>query len=257
MQSRIKYLSNNHNYHTVKLIENLKNINYEDIPIYIICYNNGFMVKDTVEALQSKFKNPLIVINNASNSPGTKLILDELKKQGIKISDQENNKGHKIINEIEILHKDSYFIITDPDLELQNLPKNTIKILHDLSKCFDKSRKIGLALRIDEVNDIINNEIVEWEKQFWNNRIQYDNYEIYNADIDTTFHLQSPIPKMYHKYEDNNIRLAGDYTIRHLPWHKSYIQKMKKENYEEYFNDKNKSSSYQGIIQKFWKLNRE
>ena len=79
MQSRIKYLTNNQNYHTFRLIENLQNIDYETIPIYIICFNNGFMVKNTVEALKSKFQNPLIVINNASDSPGTKLILDKLK----------------------------------------------------------------------------------------------------------------------------------------------------------------------------------
>jgi hypothetical protein len=258
MQSRIKYLTNNQNYHTFRLIENLQNIDYETIPIYIICFNNGFMVKNTVEALKSKFQNPLIVINNASDSPGTKLILDKLKKKGIKILDQEHNKGHGIICEIETQHQDSYFIITDPDLELNYLPDNTIQVLFEISKIYQKSKKIGLALRIDEVDDIIDNErIINHEKQFWNDIIQYNNYEVYNADIDTTFHLQSPLPKVVYSNHDSNIRLAGEYTVRHLPWHKSYIQKMKKEDYEEYFNDKNKSSSYQGVIQNFWKLNRE
>ena len=143
-------------------------------------------------------------------------------------------------------------------MELNYLPDNTIQVLFEISKIYQKSKKIGLALRIDEVDDIIDNErIINHEKQFWNDIIQYNNYEVYNADIDTTFHLQSPLPKVVYSNHDSNIRLAGEYTVRHLPWHKSYIQKMKKEDYEEYFNDKNKSSSYQGVIQNFWKLNRE
>ena len=262
MHSRIKYLSNNqkyfNNYHTVRLIENLQNINYETIPIYIICFNNGFMVKNSVEALKSKFKNPLIVINNASGSKSTISILEELKRKGITILDQSHNKGHGIIWEIETLHQESYFIITDPDLELNYLPEDSIKVLFDISKRYQKSKKIGLALRIDEPNDIIDSErIINHEKQFWNNRIQFDNYEVYNADIDTTFHLQSPLPKVIYSNNESNIRLAGPYTVRHLPWHKGYIQKMEKEDYEDYFNDKNKSSTYQSYIQNFWKLNKE
>jgi hypothetical protein len=256
MHSRIKYLSQS--YQTNKLIENLQSIDYNNIPIYIICFNNGFMVKDTVKALKSKFKNPLIIIDNASDSKNTISILEELKRDGVSILVQPYNKGHRIIDEIETLHRQSYFIITDPDLELNYLPHDTIKILFDISKRYQKSKKIGLALRIDEDYDIIDSEkIINHEKQFWNPKISFDNHEVYYADIDTTFHLQSPIPKVIYPNHDTNIRLAGPYTVRHLPWHKSYIQKMKKEDYEEYFNDKNKSSSYQSVIQNFWRLNKE
>ena len=117
------------NYQFNKLCSQIKNTNYETIPIYLICFNNGFMVKNSVEILKNKFKNPIIILDNASDSIKTKKILQELKDQNVQVLHQSNNKGHFIIKEIESLHKDSYFIITDPDLELNYLPEDTIKIL--------------------------------------------------------------------------------------------------------------------------------
>lgn len=257
--SRSKF--NSINYQTSKLINNLQNVNYEDIPIYIICYNNGFMVNNTVLALKSKFKNPIIILDNASDSQKTKDILKELKNSGIKVLHQSKNKGHVIIREIEVIHKNSYFIITDPDLELNFLPEDTIKVLFDVSNHFKKTKKVGLALRIDEKDDIFDiddNKIINWEKQFWENKTDYRNYDVYYSDIDTTFHLQNPIAKIYNQTNNFlNIRIAGQYSVRHLPWHKSYIEKMSKDNFDEYFNDKNISSSwYHAFKDKNWKVKK-
>jgi hypothetical protein len=246
------------NYYINRFFNNLKQFNHEDIPIYIICYNNGFMVKDCVISLKNKFKNPIIILDNASDSQKTLNILNELKSNGISVNHQTHNKGYKIINEIENLHKDSYFIITDPDLELKYLPDDTIKKLFEISNHFEKSKKVGLALRIDEIDDIFDlddNKIINWEKKFWDYKISYNNLELYHADIDTTFHLQNPISKKYNQTDPfQNIRLAGDYAVRHLPWHKSYIQSISKEDFDEYFNEKNNSSSwYQVFKNENWK----
>ena len=248
------------NYQFNKLCSQIKNTNYETIPIYLICFNNGFMVKNSVEILKNKFKNPIIILDNASDSIKTKKILQELKDQNVQVLHQSNNKGHFIIKEIESLHKDSYFIITDPDLELNYLPEDTIKILFEVSNFFDRTKKVGLALRIDDETDMFDfdNRILNVEKKFWNDRVVYKNYELYYADIDTTFHLQNPIAKMHNKTDTfQNIRVAGNYSVKHLPWHKSYIESMKEDDFNEYFNDKNLSSSWYSFFKNFnWKVKK-
>ena len=57
--------------------------------------------------------------------------------------------------------------------------------------------------------------IYDWEKQFWNDRFTHNKYyELYLADIDTTFALLNKnIP-----YQEC-IRVAGDFTAKHLPWY--------------------------------------
>ena len=65
-------------------------MNYFEIPIYIICHNNGFMVKDMVIDLKSKFLNPIVIIDNASDSKITIDILKELEQiKNVKIKPKE------------------------------------------------------------------------------------------------------------------------------------------------------------------------
>jgi len=59
-----------------------------------------------------------------------------------------------------------------------------------------------------------NKTIYEHEKTFWEKKIE-DIYELYEADIDTTFCLVNK------KGEYNKkIRIAGNFTAKHLPWYK-------------------------------------
>jgi hypothetical protein len=57
--------------------------------------------------------------------------------------------------------------------------------------------------------------IVEWESQFWRQRIPHSSLEIYLARIDTTFHLFNKQGRA-----DIQFRLGGDFTAKHLPWYR-------------------------------------
>ena len=110
------------------------------------------------------------------------------------------------------------FILTDPDLKFnKNVPTNFIEILSNLSDKYESS-KIGLALDIcdDEKMyqsiDYFNNKtICEWEKQFWKNKIEDSEYELYSASMDTTFCLINK--KNINK---KSIRVAGNFTAKLL-----------------------------------------
>ena len=55
--------------------------------------------------------------------------------------------------------------------------------------------------------------IYDWEIRFWHNKIDDPVYEIYNSGIDTTFHLINK------KFNGGSIRVAGNFTCKHIPWY--------------------------------------
>jgi hypothetical protein len=221
--------------------------NKSDIPIVVICWNNYFFVKNFVNQLK-KFPNPIILLdNNSSYQP----LLDyyiEIKNElqdKIEIRMLEENYGHFVYITLGHTLPDIY-VLSDPDLELnENMPIDFVNQLLNISNKY-KSYKTGSALLLDDKENFIDcpnytggKSIADWESQFWINKINDDNYELYDADIDTTLCL---INKNYGN-ENKVIRVAGDFTARHLPWYKEYIKTNVSHNEIENWKKNNKSSS--------------
>ena len=81
------------------------------------------------------------------------------------------------------------------------------------------SGRIGLALDLSDFSDMYqdkyyqNKNIYDIEIGYWKNCIKDNKYELYSADIDTTFCLINK------NYLNNPIRIAGSFTAKHLPWY--------------------------------------
>ena len=207
----------------------------KDIPIVIICYNNYRYVENTLSQIlriNKKYYNNIIILNNASTCDDTIRYLNGLRcgsgsnsNSGVSIINNIGNFGPWIAadnnNHIYNILPDK-FVLTDPDLKLnENIPSNFIDILATLSDKY-KTTKIGLALDITDHDKfyptteyMANQSICDWEKQFWKNKIEDADYELYEADIDTTFCL---INKR-NLSTGIKIRVAGDFTARHIPWY--------------------------------------
>ena len=191
------------------------------IPIFIISYNQYTFVKSTVEQLQ-KFSSNINIIDNKSTYPPLVEYLKSIEND-VNVIYMDQNYGHTVYmrDEIVKLGGDKY-IITDPDLLFNpKLPQNFIDTLSTLSDQYEVG-KVGFALDItNNINHNINasdnkKSIVDWESQFWVNKIDHPEYEIYNADIDTTFVLINT--KYYKPGSYSAIRVAGDFTCVHKPW---------------------------------------
>ena len=196
-----------------------------NIPILIICYNNYKYVKNTLEQIvkinKEYYKN-IQIVNNNSNCKDT---INFLKNVDVNVIHNDNN-GPWINNEINIHIYETLpdkYILTDPDLELnQHIPTNFIEVLSELSDKYGTS-KIGLALDISDFEKMYettyhrDQTIYNWEKEFWKNKINDSDYELYTAGVDTTFCL---INKKHIYNFDNVIRVAGNFTSKHLPWYK-------------------------------------
>jgi len=135
------------------------------------------------------------------------------------------------------------YIITDPDLKFNpNIPSNFIEILASLSDKY-KTSKIGFALDITDhekfyptTEYMANLSIRDWELRFWENKMDDDTgeYEIYKADIDTTFCLMNKVN--IEAGIDLQIRVAGNFTAKHIPW---YIENEVYNVYNNYISNTN------------------
>lgn len=79
--------------------------------------------------------------------------------------------------------------------------------------------KSGVSLRIDDLPSW-QNEVVDWERQFWTKRMPDRRY--WDAMIDTTFAMyQSSVPeaKCRQVRPGNSVRADIPYTARHVPWY--------------------------------------
>lgn len=225
----------------------------QDIPIVIICYNNYRYVENTLSQIlrinKEYYKN-IIILNNASTCEDT---IGYLRKLGSGSSGSGGSDGVvSIINNIGnfgpwiAADNNSHiynvlpnkFVLTDPDLKLnENIPSNFVDILATLSDKY-KTTKIGLALDITEHHKfyqtaeyMANLSIYDWEKRFWIDRIEDADYVLYKADIDTTFCLinkdnvaaaaatASASANATAANTYLQIRVAGNFTAKHIPWY--------------------------------------
>lgn len=194
-----------------------------DIPIIVICYNNHKFVDNTLRQIkrinESYYKN-IIIMNNCSTCPKT---IDYLNHVDVKIINRLENIAPHVdpTRNVDLYNQlPEKFILTDPDLEFnENLPSNFIDILVDISE-FYHSGKVGFALDISDSEKMYqgtyfcNQSICDWEKQFWINKHQYHNIDVYRVPLDTTFAL---INKKYQIC--NSLRVASNFMAKHLPWY--------------------------------------
>jgi hypothetical protein len=195
------------------------------VPIVIICFNNHVYVKNTVRqlgAINPAYIPTIRIMDNCSTRPET---IDYLRGCGLEVIWNSGNVCPQVgpHNNTDVYNAlPDRFILTDPDLQFNSrLPADFVDVLVQLSKKYG-ARAVGFALDISDGADMFQDtdyfagqSITEWESQFWHHRIHDDAFELYHATIDTTFVLLT-------KNASNpglHIRVAGDFTARHLPWY--------------------------------------
>lgn len=194
----------------------------KNMPAFIIGYNQYTFIKKMVEQLE-KYTADIVVIDNHSDYQP---LLDYYDREfHYTVLRMKENYGHTVYhhNAIQKLAGDLYFL-TDPDLEFNpHLPSEFIGDLIDISNAFQAGR-VGFALLIDsdDIREDVHfqgHSIKNWEGQFWAHRLIHPlrpELELYQAAIDTTFCL------INRRHKCQNIRVAGNYTCKHIPWHQDF-----------------------------------
>ena len=164
------------------------------------------------------FANITILDNNSTYPPLLDWYSTLAQNEVVRFS--SNIGAHCLFDSGYLKNIDSeYIVYSDSDLELNPMmPEDFLEVMKTLLLKY-KMKKIGLALRIDDVPENCYKNIftasIEWEKQFWTNEIEKD---VYTALVDTTFSLLRH-PDVH---DLTALRIGGNFTARHLPWYQDY-----------------------------------
>jgi len=200
------------------------------VPIVIVCHNNHEYVENMIrkiEYINPSYLEHVMIMDNDSTRTDT---VSFLKRTTVTVHYNYSNQGPWVFS-----HLNSHiygllpdrFVLTDPDLELN--PQMPMTFLEDLIKLSDRypwASKIGLALDISDSERFIDtssttqgSNIREHESQFWVNSIQDEEYSLYQSALDTTFHLFNKNVSNFFDH-GTHIRVAGNFTCKHIPWYK-------------------------------------
>jgi len=217
------------------------------IPIIIINYNRLKYLEELVYFLISREHKNIIIIDNKSSYPP---LLEYYKtiQNRVTIEYMDQNYGHMVfwINDnLYRKYSKGYYIITDSDI----IPNSFLPLdyIRTMRKFLDKNKdivKVGFALRIDDIPDSYKQKqnVIEWEKQFWQKTIEKD---IYKAKIDTTFAIYPPRYKFYNRnFFYQALRLGDVFTAKHGGW---YID-------NENLSEEDKFYFYRATTSSSWRL---
>ena len=213
------------------------------IPVIVIAYNNLSFVKNFVKQV-APYTQHIFIVDNCSTYVEQHKWYDSLQDPKIRILKLAENYGHSVIDKYgEQLRIPPVFVLSDPDLELNpKMPLDAIDKLYALSLKYQR-RRIGLALSIADYDQFLDGEgkqIHDGESQYWQQRIPDESYELYVSPTDTTFALHN---RTFQDRWYDNIRIAGDFTCKHLPWYRDYIRNnVPKEELIEYYKNNISSS---------------
>jgi hypothetical protein len=110
---------------------------------------------------------------------------------------------------------DDYYIVSDPDLYISNVPYDLIDVLIYNFDKYENVSKVGLHVSWE--SDKMD---LDWYKQvvFGNGELNED--EIYESNIDTTFALYSK-KRGFPNGFFTGVRVGGLYTCKHMPFYLS------------------------------------
>lgn len=191
--------------------------NYKEIPIILNNFNRLEYLKKMINSLEKKGYTNIIILDNASTYPPLLKFYNTCKYEIIRL---ESNLGHKALEISGVIKRfnKSYFVYTDPDLELlEECPSDFLLQMLKLLKRYPKIDKLALSLKIDDIPDCYGKkkEVIEWESRFYTQ--QYKG--LYKADVDTTFALYQPNAVIGYDDDDFACRTPYPMQCRHLPWY--------------------------------------
>jgi hypothetical protein len=221
------------------------------IPLVIISWNQLAFVKNMVNKLK-KYKNPIIILDNNSTFKPIFDYYKEIKEElgeKIEIKLLKENYGSNVYLKIKN-RLPEVFMLSDPDIDVnEKMPENFAEILFKLSNKY-KVYKVGLALELKDKEKFVRcaqkgNPLYEYQLKYWKDKIPNKDYELYRSPVDTTFCLVNS----KYKVEGINpimpaIRIAGNFTARHLPWYKNTLIDMIPLNELYMYLKNNKSSTF-------------
>lgn len=163
----------------------------------------------------------VILLDNNSQYPP---LLEWYNSCPYKVYRLNKNYGERVfwLSGIYKEYSDKYYIVSDPDLDIGELPNDFIDVLRYGLDNNSTITKCGLSLKIDDLEE--DNEytkhIKEFESKYW---LEKDSLGNFSCGVDTTFALYDK-DRLYGDWDVGvrfylASRIPPPYCARHLPWY--------------------------------------
>jgi glycosyltransferase involved in cell wall biosynthesis len=201
------------------------------IPIFIIVHDRLEILKKSYESFEKCIKTPIEIVFHdvKSTYPPTLELLKQKKEEGYLVYRTERNDHWTVMNSVnDYLSKHpecEYFVITDPDIELDEVNGDILEFYIFLLNKFNV-KSVGPMLRIDDIPNHYNKRslVKTQHSSFWRKprkEVEFggNKYKYVNCMTDTTFQLRSKNFKAGGRAHSNAIRCFAPYSCRHLDWY--------------------------------------
>lgn len=187
------------------------------------CVNNGL--------------DPVFIDNNSDYPPLLEYYRNRCPFPVIRM---DNNYGHMVVWKQGILKRlgiTGEYIVTDPDLDLSNIPSDFLTVLRKGLERYPQYDKCGFSL---ELEGAVSQGTIDWERQFWQHPLD----EIYfSAPIDTTFALYKT-----QEFSLKAIRTNRPYTAIHVPWSYTCVKDLPEDEQYYYRTQNENTASHTHVI---------
>jgi len=181
----------------------------------IINYNRLTLPKNMADYIAECGLEPVFIDNNSKYEP----LLEYYENCPHEVVRLNQNYGHRVVWDADILNRlkiEGEYIVTDPDLDISNIPKDFLEVLQEGLNRYPKYEKCGFSLRI---SDLPNNGLTQYvnisERGYWARPLD-DMY--FDASTDTTFCIYRVNVKSF-----NSLRTNEPYCAKHVPWYYTNI----------------------------------
>ncbi len=190
---------------------------WRDIPVFVVNRNRLGALRRLVDWLCAAGTRRVVIMDNASDYPPLLQYYQELPA-GVKVMLLTENHGPYVLWQQGVhLVLDTPYVVTDSDVVPDAAcPHDLIATLLDRLQRWPDAKKVGMALRIDNLPDSYGDAdtVRKWESQFWERPVAPG---VFQAPIDTTFALY-PARGAFSN-EPCNLRLGHPYVAEHTPWY--------------------------------------
>lgn len=194
-------------------------------------------------------KNIYIVDNQSNYEPLLQWYNELLGDSVVKVIRLNSNLGHLApwkCDDLKFVTK-SLYVVTDPDLDIDDLPTDILETLRTKLQNNISLKKIGLKLKVGkdfDHNSIYYNHIQTYENKRWQKPNIQDEIAV-DIHVDTTFALYTT---------DTHFIGGGSYIhnpVTHEPWSFSLESIRSNKEFLYYIYTSNSSSSFQTFLKKY------
>lgn len=197
-----------------------------NIPIVLLSHNRLSTLEKLCDQLALLDYDNIVILDLGSSY---KPLLQWYKQcpYDVIMADNIGHKGLWTAGYIKQFENWPYIAVSDSDIELNmNTPNSFIEDMIQVARDYD-IEKVGLAIEYKDItNPVYKKIITPIEENYWVGQLQ-DSRELYVAPVDTSFCVvRTDLPFQY-----NAIRIAGNYTCRHIPWYSDFDNLSEEEQY--------------------------